>query len=123
MPLEFNASLTIFLPKGDEAGDAVGLVRDPANTRPLALKNSDNKIIATAVNSRIKSVVSRHSNKIQRGFIQRRNFVTNIVELDTYARITTNEGTACDLALLAFLDFAAAFPSVLQTWTMETLAA
>eukprot|EP00973_Karenia_brevis_P048127 6679879-Karenia_brevis.AAC.1 len=46
MTLDFNDTLKIFIPKGEEEGDDKEIVRSPEATRPLGLKNSDNKLIA-----------------------------------------------------------------------------
>ena len=44
-PISFNASSTVFLTKGELEEDQVEVIRDPSATRPLGLKNTDNKII------------------------------------------------------------------------------
>ena len=50
-PDGFNDSLGIFLPKGSSDEDAAsGVKRSAENTRPLGLKNIDNKTIAAAIN-------------------------------------------------------------------------
>eukprot|EP00959_Pyramimonas_sp_CCMP1952_P209916 4392197-Pyramimonas_sp.AAC.1 len=77
----------VFLPKGAEADDLVsGPTRTPATTRPLALKNTDMKLLAASVNYLIKFDIERHSPSSQRGFLPGRNFLDNITVLDTAAR-------------------------------------
>ena len=45
--LTFNDSLAAFIPKGDEEDDKTGCIKRRAlNTRPLGLKNSNNKLVA-----------------------------------------------------------------------------
>ena len=39
----FNFSLSAFIGKGEEEGDVLEMIRAAADTRPLALKNSDNE--------------------------------------------------------------------------------
>ena len=40
----FNDSLTVFPPKGEDPRDPIEITRAPEDTRPLALKNTNNKI-------------------------------------------------------------------------------
>ncbi len=44
----FNVSSMAFLVKGESDHDAVAILRDPLSTRPLCMKNTDNKIIVSA---------------------------------------------------------------------------
>ena len=122
MPREFNNSISIFPPKGDEEDDDTDLTRSPMNTRMLSLKNSDNKIIASVINRKMKLIVAETTNPIQRGFVSGRTFLTNVVDVDTYARIASMKQSPSDLAVMAFFDFAAAFPSVLHAWIFLVLA-
>jgi hypothetical protein len=46
MPIEFSDQLMLFAVKGEEAEDAHEVCRSPSDTRPLSLKNSDNKLVA-----------------------------------------------------------------------------
>ena len=55
-------------------------------TRPLALKGADNKIICGVVNNKIKHYISEQAHQAQRGFLPRRNFIEHIVQLDGAAR-------------------------------------
>ena len=122
MPIDFNDGISIFPPKGEEAGDDVDFIRDPGNTRPLTLKNTDNKLIATVTNTKIKSTLSTKSNAIQQGFIHGRTFLKNIVEIDTSARLMSNESLPGDLPCLAFFDYANAFGSVMHSWIFLVLS-
>eukprot|EP00959_Pyramimonas_sp_CCMP1952_P135433 2833784-Pyramimonas_sp.AAC.2 len=45
---EYNHMLGVFAPKGSEEGDESGAIRTAGHTRPLGLKNADNKIITAA---------------------------------------------------------------------------
>ena len=52
-------SLDIFLPKGTADDDTINSVKSSAeNTRPLGLKNTDNKSIAAAANHAITHAIS-----------------------------------------------------------------
>ena len=69
MPLQFNASLSVFAPKGTDTEDTpYECSREPIDTRPLGLKNSDNKTICSVINDKIKYVAAKFINHIQRGF-------------------------------------------------------
>ena len=49
MPIPYNDSLTVFAPKGDDPHDYLEVTRDASDTRPLALKNADNKVVGGVV--------------------------------------------------------------------------
>lgn len=116
MPDEYNDNVNIFLPKGSEAADEQETVREPMNTRPIALKNADNKIICAAVNNRIRHKISESACWIQRGFIAGRHFVRNIVELDDFLRKISMQAVPGELPRLAFFDVSTAFASVIHSW-------
>jgi hypothetical protein len=122
MLMEYNDTLKIFIPKGEEEQDDVQIIRSPEATRPLGLKNKDNTTIAAVTNNSIRFPVARDACSLQRGFLVGRNFVNNIVDLDTFARIF-----ACDpnlfFPLLVFFDFGSAFASLVQSWLFITLKA
>ena len=86
MPVEFNSSLMVFVPKGEEP-DELSIVREPCNTRPLSLKSCDNKIICAVVNFALRTPLAAHSCPVQRGFIPGRQLVSNVVDLDVHGRI------------------------------------
>jgi len=113
--MEFNDALTAFTPKGETDDDKQEVVREPDSTRPLSLKNTDNKSICAVLNRKIRHPIRTAACKIQRGFIVGRNFVDNIVDLDTVARIYGMNPLSL-LPLLALYDFGAAFPSVIHQW-------
>ena len=75
MSLYFNNLRQVFIPKGNEEGDGIELIRSPDNTRPLGLKNTFNKLIAAATNHCIKRAIARDACHIQNGFLASRNFV------------------------------------------------
>jgi len=117
MPLEFNSSLSVFAPKGTDKDDtAYCCTREPSETRPLALKNSDNKTICAVVNRSLKYVAAKFLNHVQRGFTYGRQLLRNVTDLDVEARLQSMCSPRTDYPLLCFYDFAAAFPSVLHAW-------
>eukprot|EP00959_Pyramimonas_sp_CCMP1952_P245306 5127080-Pyramimonas_sp.AAC.1 len=79
-------SIAIFPPKKVLDGDGMEVIRKPNETRPLMLRSTGPKAIASAVNSRLKSMIDRGASKAQRGFITGRNFLENLVELDAMSR-------------------------------------
>jgi hypothetical protein len=86
-PDEFNDSATLFVPKGEFESDAVAICREPLETRPLSLKNSDNKICAAVVNRSIADVVKQGTHKTQNGFVPGRQLIQNPVDLDAAGRL------------------------------------
>ena len=118
-PQCFNDNLDNFLPKGAQDDDtAASVQRSGECTRPLGLKNTDNKTIAGAVNNSIAQKVSEWADDQQNGFTIGRQGVNNPVTLDARARAAdhlaasdANLPIALHPALL-FFDFCAAFPSV-----------
>ena len=122
LPVSFNDSLIVFVPKGTEQDDETGIVRDPFDTRPLALKNSDNKAIGGVVNFLLKRTMARSACALQRGFIPGRQLLENVLNLDTHARAQGMRDGGCRIPILAFWDYAAAFPSVAHAWLFRALA-
>ena len=86
-PDGFNDNLGIFIPKGVQDEDtALSVNRTAECTRPLGLKNTDNKSISAAVNNAIAWEVSDWADDDQNGFVVGRQGVNNIVTLDAKAR-------------------------------------
>eukprot|EP00959_Pyramimonas_sp_CCMP1952_P437140 9152549-Pyramimonas_sp.AAC.1 len=69
---EYNHMLGVSAPKGSEEGDESGAIRTAGNTRPLGLKNADNKIITAACCYSLDRVAPKCLDEIQRGFVARR---------------------------------------------------
>ena len=142
-PINYNDSATIFVPKGELENDHVQIVREAEDNRPLTLKNVDGKIGAAAVNSITIPLIKDGAHKSQNGFVKGRQLLQNVVDSDTLARIfgmqadsfnhqnqsdrkgwspcgVGHSGDGQDqnirLAIVAFFDFAAAFPSVAHEW-------
>ena len=80
-----NDQSLVFLPKDVPGGsdDSSGPAREPSDTRPLSLKNTDVKICTSAVNGRIKKKVKSVAHKDQRGFISGRQLLSNILLIDS----------------------------------------
>ena len=116
----FNDALTCCAPKGDSPDDQAEVRREPDATRPLSLKNTDNKILCAVANARLRSTMTACASPIQRGFIPHRNFLDNIVDLDSHSRMLAVDPLA-HLPVCALFDFGAAFPSVGHTWLFRVL--
>eukprot|EP00959_Pyramimonas_sp_CCMP1952_P202089 4225820-Pyramimonas_sp.AAC.1 len=81
--------------------------RSPDCLRPLAMKSGDIKIIASATN-RILSSVASDTEEEQQGFVNGRQILSNIVKVDTTARITSTNGEASNMMpCFASMDIAA----------------
>ena len=93
--LGFNNSIGIFLPKGTADEDTLSSVKRTAeNTRPLGLKNTNNKTIAAAVNHAVAGAISQWADPQQNGFICGRQGLNNIIDIDARARISDTSATA-----------------------------
>ena len=122
MCIDFNDALHHFAAKGDEDLDHSEVLRSPSDTRPLGLRNTDNKTIAACANWSMKKTISVGASRLQNGFIFHRNFLNNIVNLDAAARVYSMD-TSKLLPIIALFDFGAAFPSVLHQWLWRVLRA
>eukprot|EP00959_Pyramimonas_sp_CCMP1952_P202090 4225821-Pyramimonas_sp.AAC.1 len=95
--------------------------RSPDCLRPLAMKNSDIQIIASATNRILNSVAS-DTEEEQQGFVNGRQLLSNIVKVDTTARITSiNSEASSMMPCFASMDIAAAFPSLTHARMWATL--
>ena len=113
---DFNHSWLVLLAKGDHSGDDAVVARAAEDTRPVSLANSDSKICESALGRPLAEALSTWACADQRGFVEGRMLVDNIIEIDTYSRIAalTMEGSraSTNRPAMSFFDFAAAFPSV-----------
>ncbi|CAK0903885.1 unnamed protein product [Prorocentrum cordatum] len=115
LPDERNAAAQAFPPKGDEPVDSErsGWHRDPSKVRVLGLRNTSMKPISSTMGAATATVAAEVVPASQRGFIHRRIFGYNVLELDVESRIASADPSAMDvLPVLASLDIAQAFPGV-----------
>ena len=119
-------------PKGNKDEDLVEVIRSPGETRPISLKNTDNKGIFGAGVHRFRDSAKQKTHSSQNGFVPDRNFLNNLIDLDSSARIYSthfdHQGySAIDnpglIPTLPLYDFEAAFPSVDHEWIFLVLAA
>ena len=122
---DFNHSWLVLLAKGGHAEDDHIVARAAEDTRPVSLANSDSKICEIALNKPLANAMKQWACPEQRGFVEGRMIVDNVLEIDTYGRICSiaassngkDTRSACPgdvsrLPAMLFSDFAAAFPSV-----------
>ena len=62
-----------------------------SETRPITLKNTDNKILAGVVNNAIAPVVAASCSHVQSGFVKGRNFLNNVLAIDVDGRNLSSE--------------------------------
>ena len=60
---------------------------EPGDTRPLAMVNTDNRLLANAVRLRVEPVLAKGIAEIQRGFLPKRSMLQNIFEVDFEMRL------------------------------------
>jgi len=130
-----------FIDKKGEApihAQSPGMIfRHPLETRPLSLKQSENKLVASVLNFCISPVVAKCAIDTQRGFIHERILTQNPIDLDYAGRLHAFEyfadrtslklihiasmGMVAAIPILVLFDFAAAFPSVAHAWIFTVL--
>ena len=89
--MHFNDGLLAFLPKGEQEDDGSNgpgfAERLLSETRPLTMKNTDNKLIAATVTYASIPTFKDTVNSIQQGVVLGRNFVGNAVQPDFESRV------------------------------------
>ena len=107
-----------FPPKGQELEDEREIRRAAEQTRPLSLKNTDSKLIASGQVS-----VQRDTHMAwtvrNRGFVPGRQLALNVVEADACLRAVAWAQHLLPIAIC--FDFAAASPSISQRFLMLLL--
>ena len=63
-----------FPPKGTKPDDSQECIRTAECTRPITIKNSDNKTIVGVVNNSAALVLAHCASRVQNGFIKGRKF-------------------------------------------------
>ena len=109
-PVFFNVAYLWLLPKSaPEDG-----IFDPRDTRPLSGANSDAKIVAKFLSMTFNMVLENWAYWKQRGFIQGRCMIRNVIEIETcVAKMAFNPASG---PCVIFFDFAAAFPSLARAF-------
>eukprot|EP00969_Alexandrium_andersonii_P256398 11334954-Alexandrium_andersonii.AAC.1 len=76
--LGLNASLGVFVPKGDSELMEGRVARKAEDTRPLNLKNTDNKAIAAVANRIVSVKLPGWARVAQRGFVPGRQGLDSV---------------------------------------------
>ena len=85
-----------------------------------ALKNEDAKIVARTMDRCVRGEVAQSAHASRMEFTKGRNFVNNIVDLDSIGRIYGADPSS-HLPVIALFDFAAAFPSIMHKYLWKSL--
>ena len=88
------------------------------NTRPLALVNTDNRILASAARMAWEPLLEKYISKQQQGFLKGRSMLSNIIDIDFQAMTVSLK---CEKGAMFFFDFKAAFPSVAHAFLKQSL--
>ena len=109
LALDWNSSTAVFPHKNPVQEEfCLGAMRCPDDTRPLNLKNTDNKLVASAINSVIKGTLATQLHEARRGFLSGRNHSLNVIEVDAEMRASLHNEEAQSSAAVLF-DFKSAF--------------
>eukprot|EP00959_Pyramimonas_sp_CCMP1952_P442223 9257846-Pyramimonas_sp.AAC.1 len=82
-PHDFKYSIFATVPRGSEPEDQIESgAREAGNWRPLFLKNTDAKLIASCPDRTLQRHVKTLTHEVQRGFTPGRNFVDLIPAMD-----------------------------------------
>jgi hypothetical protein len=110
----------VFIPK--PSGDPLEILcsRPPGALRPISLANTDNKTIAMAFARPLGEVAASWCSGDQFGFIAGRSIWDAVMLFEAAAlHLARRDGDAA----LIFIDFRAAFPSILHGWIKAVLIA
>jgi hypothetical protein len=119
-PAGFNSTTMVFIPK--PSGDPLECLcaRAPNALRPISLANTDNKVIAMAFAKPLGEAAERWCTGNQFGFIAGRSIWDAVMLFEAAAlHLSRRDGDAG----LVFVDFKAAFPSILHGWIKTVLLA
>ena len=117
---EFNRSLLCCLPKKAVGTDPeLGDFFSGDTTRPLALVNTDNRILASAARLTWEPILAEYISVQQQGFLKGRQMLGNVIDID-YAAMTVS--LTCAKGATMFFDFKAAFPSVSHDFFKPSLS-
>jgi len=116
---DFNLSLLCCLPKKAAGTDPIlGDFYSGENTRPLALVNTDNRILASAARLTWEPILEGYISNHQQGFLKGRQMLNNVIDIDYHAMTVSLK---CSKGVMMFFDFKAAFPSVSHAFLMSSL--
>jgi hypothetical protein len=117
----FNLGLLCCLAKGDGELAADGRRHHTAgSTRPLAIVDTANRLLANAMRLAWESRWAEHISASQQGFLPGRSLLANVLGLETDAQLTA---ATADAGAVLLLDFQAAFPSLSHSFLLQGLEA
>ena len=112
---EFNNSLLPFIEKGTQIGDTADtVVREPGQTRPLSMSNTDNKMIADLVARPLRFHVTSKLHGAQRGGLAGEQMVDNLLDIEMKAIEFALKRQA--LAGVVAFDMKTAFPALAREY-------
>jgi exonuclease III len=120
LPEQFNHSHLVFIPKGGDIGEDLVLGRTAHDLRPLNLSNTDNKLLALALNDRLSALCQITVASQQRGFVAGRHIEDNLFSLEAAAISLSATNLRRSAAIL--FDFCTAFPSLAHVWIFLVLS-
>jgi len=125
-----NHAFLALIPKQAEPDDHIhGTYWMPKNLRPLSLSNTDVKLLALALNAVVAPVLPHWARPEQRGFINDRLILQNVVDVESCALAASLRTSLDDPGLrlsnpaAIFFDFGVAFPSLAQLFLWILLSA
>jgi hypothetical protein len=119
LPEGFNECNLAFIPKGEDPNDAHLVARTPNTTRPISLSNTDSKYFALALNRPLAEAAKVTVHPRQRGFVQGRSLIDNILEVEGFGQSYTI--AEADNPAIILFDIMAAFPSLSHQWLFVVL--
>jgi hypothetical protein len=116
----FNLGLLCCLPKKTTGTTAAGdQYFRPADTRPLAIVDTANRLLANAARLRWETLLLDWIHPDQRGFLPHRSMLANVVDMEE-GSVATSLSQDDGAAIL--FDFSAAFPSISHDFLHAVLA-
>ena len=117
-PAEFNHAILVLLPKKPSVEVDGTKWYGAKDTRPLSVVNADNRIIANVFRKALASFAEKVRRPEQRGFLNHRYLMENIIDIDFHRRKMYLEDTDGSLLLV---DRAAALPLLSQEYLFQVL--
>ena len=114
---DFNLGLLVCLGKKScKEIDGKGFAFKAADTRPLSIVNTDNRILANAYRMKWEKFVRNWVSRHQQGFVRGRSILKDVLDIESAALRVGAEGKKGAILLL---DFASAFPSISQEFMRD----
>jgi hypothetical protein len=120
-PPDFNWAFLVCLPKAPGLTEPSGLeMHEAGNTRPLSIVDASNRILANIFRIALERRVGTWISPMQRGFLQGRQMLRNVLDIDFGAQKISVKSKS---GVLMLFDFKAAFPSMSHDFMWDTLLA